>query len=167
MLNHRKTSYNCRFCNEQLMRRELHETSLVYRLLPLKSFKCPHCFCTYARPDEVFLIIPGLRSLLNRRGAKRKEGQQKNYGLADDRPLPFTPLGLLARVARFTGAIEKIIWGVLMGVLKLLFSRRTSRSVVHTESLSRRERSSRSSRSHGHGHRQSGSDSARAVSAQR
>ncbi len=165
MSSNRQSRYCCRFCSEQLVRRELHETSAIYRLLPVKTFKCPHCFCTYTRPAEAFLMIPGLQRLLNRRGTKQTEVQQKNYGLSDERRFPFTPLGVLARIARFTGTIEKLIWGLLLGVLKLLFNRRTSRSEVTTVPLSRRESSSRSSHrrrsSHGLG------DSARTASSKR
>jgi len=125
MANRRSKCYCCRFCSEFLIHGDNEGAG---RFSPIKPYKCPHCFSRYSRPPEILGRIPVVLRLFNRKGVQVDDGRREGFELAENQKLPFTPLGMIAKVARFTAAVEKHIWNVFVWLLRALFTRETKSS---------------------------------------
>jgi len=53
-----KTGWECRFCFEKLKRQPLIGWRRLLWIVPVRSFRCPHCFNTYQKPAAVVAAIP-------------------------------------------------------------------------------------------------------------
>lgn len=149
--------YRCTFCRERLLRQPIGRFAVIRFWLPLRRFKCPHCFTVFSRPPEFLCLLPGLADALNRQGPNSSDADQPRYGLGDQSQISGLP-GLLIRIGRFFSAIERSFWFLILLFFRILVSpfgggkRRRSRyrqssehSHEHSTGKSRRRRRSSSS----------------------
>ena len=145
--------YRCTFCRERLLRQPLGRLAWLQALLPIRRFKCPHCFAGFRRPPEFFCLLPGLADALNRQGPNSNEAEHPRYGLSENTQLTGI-WGLLVRFGRLFSAVERSLWFLVLLVLRVLtspFGRRKrgrSRSDYssHNPDVQSRESSGRSRR---------------------
>ena len=58
MSTHKTSKYRCNFCSEHLMQRQFNGWRRWMYLLPVREFKCPHCFEVFMRPIEQIGRLP-------------------------------------------------------------------------------------------------------------
>lgn len=104
-----RTGWECRFCFEQLKRCPLVGWQRLFWFVPVRTYRCPHCFNTFRKPPEFIAAIPFVRQIFcEKRGVSakirgtmadltgRKSSSRRNYVNA----------GFMVRFARWTSSIE-------------------------------------------------------------
>lgn len=141
--------FKCTFCRDRLLPQPLGRFAWFRFLLPIRRFKCPHCFTVFSRPPEIFCLLPGLAEALNRQGPDSSDADQPRYGLSDQSQITGLP-GLLIRFGRVFAVIERSLWFAVLLVLRVLISpfrtRRYRRSHSNRSSDSSQNQSSGRSR---------------------
>lgn len=159
MSTEERTGWECRFCFEQLKRSPSIGWQRLLWFVPLRPYRCPHCFNTFQKPVGFLSNIPFVKRIFcEKRGlsagirgmiaglAGRKTGSRRNY---------VNP-SWFVRFARWTGKIEtkafdtfkvtvRKIWLTLLWPVYWL-SRKTgisNRSLRSSRSKSRKRSSSR------------------------
>ncbi len=155
-----RTGWECRFCSEKLQPQPQIGWQRLLWIVPVRKFRCPHCFNTYQKPVALIAAIPLVgRLFCEKRGvaanvsgmisgaARRGRSSQRNYVNA----------GWFVRFARWTGSVESKTADFVGRILRTLslkilwplhwFSKTFLRSNDKSPS-SNRSRSKRRSRSH-------------------
>ena len=109
MATEERTGWECRFCFEQLKRSPLVGWQRLLWFVPVRPYRCPHCFNTFQKPVGVLTYIPFVKQIFcEKRGAAaslrgtianaagRKTSSRRNY---------VNP-NWIVRFARWTGKIE-------------------------------------------------------------
>lgn len=155
-----RTGWECRFCSEELQPQPLIGWQRLMWIVPVRNFRCPHCFNTYQKPVALIRAIPFVgRLFCEKRGVaaivsgmisgvtRRGRSRHRNYVNA----------GWFVRFARWTGSVESKTIDFAGRILRTLslkmlwpflwFSKTLPRSNDKSPS-SYRSRSKRRSRSH-------------------
>jgi hypothetical protein len=104
-----RSGWECRFCSEKLKQQPLAGWSRLLWIVPVRPFRCPHCFNTFQKPAAFVAAIPFVgRLFCEKRGVaasvsgifsgrvRRKRSSQRNYVNA----------GWFVRFARWTVSAE-------------------------------------------------------------
>ena len=104
-----RTGWECRFCSEKLKPQLLVGWRRLLWPVPIRTFRCPHCFSTFQKPAAFVAAIPLVGKLFcEKRGgaanvsvmisrvARRRNSSHRSYVNA----------GWIVRFARWTGYAE-------------------------------------------------------------
>jgi hypothetical protein len=164
MSTEERTGWECRFCFQQLKRCSLSGWQRLLWFVPVRPYRCPHCFNTFQKPVEILASLPFVKQIFcEKRGvsacvrgmisnaAGRKTSSRRNY---------VNP-NWFVRFARWTGKIEtqasdtlKRIWREIclafLWPIYWLFRKSgiSNRSLPSSRSKSRRRSGSRRQNEH-------------------
>ncbi len=109
MSTEERTGWECRFCFEQLKRSPSTGWQRLLWFIPVRPFRCPHCFNTFQKPIGLLASVPFVKQVFcEKRGvaaelrgaianqAGRKKSSRRNY----------VNSGWFVRFARWSGKIE-------------------------------------------------------------
>ena len=119
-----RSGWECRFCSEKLQPQPLVGWRRLLWIVPVRAFRCPHCFNSYQKPAAfiatlsvvgklfcekrgVAANVSGMISSMVRRG-RSSQRNQRDYVNA----------GWLVRLARWTGSAETKTFDVLRRVCR-------------------------------------------------
>lgn len=104
-----RTGWECRFCFEKLKPQPLIGWRRLLWIVPVRAFRCPHCFNLFQKPAAMIAAIPFVGNLFcSKRGvsgsvsemistvARRGKSSRRNY----------VHEGWFVRFARWTGRVE-------------------------------------------------------------
>ncbi|MBL8811098.1 MAG: hypothetical protein JNM43_13050 [Planctomycetaceae bacterium] len=143
MTENRSSPYRCNFCAEYLHQQPLTGWNRLLFWLPVRTFKCPHCFNVFRRPNAILGALPGMRWLF---GQGSRDSLRKAVGSANktsDRSSKAEwkiGKGLVKLGRSITNAEQWMVNGLLSLVHKI-FGKRSSRSGSSRKSRSSRKRS--------------------------
>lgn len=146
MSSHKTSNYRCNFCSDHLMQRQFHGWRIWMYLLPVREFKCPHCFEVFLRPVQIIGRLPIISGLFAQssplkdamsRTRKRSRRRSTDTGAIE---------GVSRGLAKFGRKVNKAEEVGMSAVLRLvhflnparLFSRSSKRSRRSTRSESER-----------------------------
>jgi hypothetical protein len=118
------------------MQRQFHGWRVWMYLLPVREFKCPHCFEVFLRPIEIIGRLPLVSSLFAR-SSPLKDAVSRSRKRSRRRSTASESVGGVSRgLARFGRKVNKVEEAGMSALLKLiyflnpkrLFSRSTKRS---------------------------------------
>jgi len=109
MSSEERTGWECRFCFEQLKRCPLVGWQRLLWFVPVRPYRCPHCFNNFQKPVGVLVTIPFVKQVFcEKRGvAASFRGKIANLagGKTSSRRNYVNP-NWFVRFARWTGKIE-------------------------------------------------------------
>ncbi len=143
--------YRCNFCAENLHQQPVTGWKRLLFWLPVRTFKCPHCFAVFSRPLAMFGRLPGMRWLFgqgSRDSLRKAVGSAKKTNDRSSRAEWKIGRALVKLGRGITNAEQALITG-LLGVIHKLFGTRSSRSGSSRKSRSERKRSKSSTENQG------------------
>lgn len=162
MTSDEQSGWECRFCSEKLKPQPLLGWRRLFWIVPVREFRCPHCFNTFKKPVAVIAAIPLVGGLFcEKRGvsvhvagmisgaARRGKSRRRNYVNAS----------WVVRFGRWTGSLESKVSGFISRIIRAFVMNALwpfhwlSREFLKSKVMSRnkyRSRSDRRPRSHDH-----------------
>ncbi len=124
MSSEERTEWECRFCFEQLKRCPLVGWQRLLWFVPVRPYRCPHCFNNFQKPVGVLVTIPFVKQIFcEKRGvaasfrgtignvAGRKTSSRRNY---------VNP-NWFVRFAQWTGKIETRAADSFKGIVRTIW----------------------------------------------
>lgn len=155
-----RTGWECRYCMEQLKSQSLTGWRRLLWIVPVRTFRCPHCFNTFQKPAVFVAAIPFVgRLFCEKHGVTRSiSGMLSNAPLRGKKSRRnYVNAGWFVRFARWTGRAESNAGETLGRFFRAFlwpfhwfsktFLRASENSQRSDRSKSRRRSRSRSSRS--------------------
>jgi hypothetical protein len=104
-----RTGWECRFCRETLKPQSLIGWRRLLWIVPVRTFRCPHCFNTFRKPAAFIASIPFAgRLFCEKRGVSASVAEMlSNSSLRGKKSRRnYVNAGWLVRFARWSGRVE-------------------------------------------------------------
>ncbi len=107
-----RSGWECRFCSEKLQPQPLLGWRRLLWIVPVRAFRCPHCFSTYRKPAACIAAIPIVGKLFcEKRGVAAGVSGMISSVVRHGRSAPrnqrdYVNAGWFLRFARWTGSAE-------------------------------------------------------------
>lgn len=107
MSDAKKHGWVCGFCSERLKQQSLVSWHRLLWFLPIRTFRCPHCFQLFRKPVAFVSVIPIVGTLFcEKQGGTAAVSSVISKITRKRRRRTYEQAGMLVRLVRWTGRVR-------------------------------------------------------------
>jgi hypothetical protein len=123
MSTSKRTGWECRFCSENLKPQSLIGWRRLLWIVPVRTFRCPHCFHTFQKPVAIVAAIPLVGKLFCEKRRLVASVSKTISGVVrrgKSSRRDHVHAGRIVRFGRWAGKVESGLSGLLGKVFRTL-----------------------------------------------